>query len=603
MSVNQSNLSSTVLDFVVAVSEESINSTMFQFLSETDFPVLSLCWTSVNNGSLTPINLKDLMAGNASNGGTNGTNPFNVPNWDGTGTPGQDIQNIVDSNFVCGIQLQLGIPSGMNIPGSSNQAYKNTLPYVVTQNTSSTNTAIFNLLFSQFTVVYPQYGKHGISEYVNDSQPEGTSWGLTVNAPLNQITIPPVNAPATVQQALQAAGPGAFSIMQLYFDFVNAVITQLPTQNWPAMITNEITIGMIQTLIQQSEASQGLSTVGYTITSATVPESTFGIGNLEMVFDQYRPVSDSTQMLNTLNYLCTVPGGNLIPSNYSAIDWNWFESASQLGKTDGYVAINRNTLTKWIYQQLIGNVTENCFAAYVNVSCDDFLCGSVTYSWNLTPNQTPTVTYPSSGTQVINISYSNSSYDQCGLDGDMGRMTLSPSYNATITFDENTIVVVQHLVVYLKVQRYQTSADGNVVDKTITDTYTLGINENGKISPSLKSVTTDNSDNPSVNPFLDWFVDINTVISDIATWVQNFAPTNFTDIPVSFINGLVFPGSQTFTFSNPVFSDNQDLVSAIVYNDPVQQNEVYTTEGFSKTSVSRESLQKALKKETDKQEA
>ncbi len=587
MSLNQSNLSSTPLDFVVAVSEESVNSTMFQYMSQNSFPAMSLCWTQVENGPLIPITLAALMAGNASQGGTNGTNPFDVPNWTNGEPMSQDLTNINNSAFACGIQLQIGIPAGMNIPGAPNQPYTNTLPYMVSLNTTNSNTAIFNLLFAQFTVVYPTFGRSGLSAYNNDSQPSGSSWGITVNVPLSQITVSPSSAPSNVQQALSKMGPGAFSIQQLFFDFLNATITDAPTQNWPAIVSNQFTVAMLEQLIQQNEQSQGLASVGYTITAGAVQPSTFNIGNLEMVFEEYEPSTESTQMLNTVNYLCTVPGGNRIPPNYSGISWNWFDTAAQLGTFDGVVAINRNTLAAWIYSQISNNVMQNCFAPYVRVWLSGFIDMTVNWQWNLTPWQTPTVTYPATGSTVLSVNYSSSASDQAGLNGDMGGMKLAPSYSANVSFENNTIIIVQNLTIYLWVSSLSTSAGGNVVDITITDTYTLGVNATGQISASLSSSTSNTSESPSRNGFLNFFTDINDIINSINSWIQNFTATSITDIPVSDFNSFVFPGSQTFTYSNVAFSNNQDMVSCIVYDDPAgaateaKTVKLYSTENFS----------------------
>jgi hypothetical protein len=43
--------------------------------------------------------------------------------------------------------------------------------------------------------------------------------------------------------------------------------------------------------------------------------------------------------------------------------------------------------------------------------------------------------------------------------------------------------------------------------------------------------------------------------------------TSLQDIPTSTVQNFVFPGGATFTFADVSFSDNQDLVSHIVYAD------------------------------------
>jgi hypothetical protein len=567
MPSTNSDLASTPLDFVVAVSQQSVNSTFFEYIAQGNFPVISMCWEQESDGgALTPITLANLMAGNAAQGGTNGTNPFNVPTWQSGSPMSQDLTNIENSNFACGIQMKIGIPPAMNIPGSPNQQYQNTLPYMLTIDSNNTNTANFSLLFAEFTVVYPIFGRKGLDAYANDSQPNGSSWNLSVSVPLSSLTVPPSGAPQNVVNALNNLGSNVFSIQQLFLDFTNAILTNTPSlQSWPAVVTNMFTVEMIQNLITQSEASQALSVVGYSITSGQ-PQSTFAVGNLEMTFQQYNPSTAQNSAYNTLNYLCTVPGGNTIPQNFSGISWNWFDNPGA-DNYDGVVAISRNTLAHWIYTQMQNNnlIGPNCYIPTVRVSMDGL---DVDYSWGVTPGGTPTVTFPPTGAEVLNISFSGSASDDAGLDGDMGAMTLSPSYNATAQFSGNTIVVTQHLVFYTDIRVMQTSAGGNVVDITITDTYTLAVDQQGQLSVSLQSSTSNTSQNPSVNGFLNFFTDLNTLEDDVASWAQNLAQTRFTDMPVSFMNSFVFPGAQTFTFSQTGFSNNQDLVSSIVYNNP-----------------------------------
>ena len=148
-------------------------------------------------------------------------------------------------------------------------------------------------------------------------------------------------------------------------------------------------------------------------------------------------------------------------------------------------------------------------------------------------------------------------------------MTLSPSYTLTATFDGDTIVFEQHLLVYLYARALQTSASGNIVDKTITDTYTLSVTDDGRLTTTASAPkTTDNSQDPSRSGFLNFFTGINDIVNDVKTWVDKFVPTDFTDIPASVAQSFVFPGGQTFAFKSVSFSQDQDLISEITYVAP-----------------------------------
>ena len=148
----------------------------------------------------------------------------------------------------------------------------------------------------------------------------------------------------------------------------------------------------------------------------------------------------------------------------------------------------------------------------------------------------------------------------------MGKMQLSSTFDLSVSFSGNTITIVQHLVVYLWVRSLQTSAGGNVVDRTLTDTYTLAVDSNGQLTATEQSAPlVDNSQNPSTNDFLNFFTDLNDIISDVENWVRGFTSTSLEDMPLSVVQDYVFPGGKTFAYKSVGFSDFGDLASHITY--------------------------------------
>jgi len=51
----------------------------------------------------------------------------------------------------------------------------------------------------------------------------------------------------------------------------------------------------------------------------------------------------------------------------------------------------------------------------------------------------------------------------------------------------------------------------------------------------------------------------------VASWAQTLTSGHLEDVPVSFADKFVFPGTATFTFADAAFSGNFDLVSHITY--------------------------------------
>jgi hypothetical protein len=239
-----------------------------------------------------------------------------------------------------------------------------------------------------------------------------------------------------------------------------------------------------------------------------------------------------------------------------------------LNDHDGTIAINRNTFANYFRNQLAPYVTRNCILPSVRVWLSGTLDSTTNYSWQLSAGQAPTVTTPPTGKTVLRFDYTATSLDDAGLNGDIGALRLTDTYSLTVDFVGNTVVVTQHQVVYMYVRTLQTSGDGNLVDKQIVDTYTIGVDDKGQLVASLNSVPTDHSNSPTVNAALNFFTNFNDISNDVKNSVQAFAGSQLQDMPISTIQNYVFPGGKTFIFKSVGFSDYQDLVSYISYADP-----------------------------------
>ncbi len=247
-----------------------------------------------------------------------------------------------------------------------------------------------------------------------------------------------------------------------------------------------------------------------------------------------------------------------VPTQFS---WNWIDNDTEAQNYHGIIAVNRNTITNYFENELTSFVAKNCYTPSVTVT------EGPTFAWNMSPWQTPTVTKNPTGSTVLSYSYSATSTDGTGANDCIGEMTLTCNMDATVVFSGNTIVITQHLVIYIYAFSWGTSADGNIVDKTITDTYTLTASDDGKMLMKLDTSTKDISQTPSVNGFLNFFTGVNDLINAVKDWLNEFIPTAFEDIPVAWLQTFVFPGGNTFSFKDVNFSDNQDLVTHITYVD------------------------------------
>jgi hypothetical protein len=555
MSANQSNLSDPHYgyDFVVATTQESINGTMKEYLYNSTFPLVQMYWNQDAGGNPVAVSRADLLQQ------TNGTDPLTVPSWTEGDPMTQAIENINNSDFYFAFEAAIGIPSGIT-PAD--------IPDIVTLEPAS-QSVIFNLICAQFTVVTCNFGRHGLTSFFSASQPTDTPWLFTSTVPLKQI-FDNSNLPPVVQAQLNNLGPNAFSVQQLFFDLDNAALESTPTisgldPGTPAYtLLSEVFLGAYFTAMK----ANAQPILNYSIVENTPDNdtSTLTLTKMEMEVSPYEPASTGTNDLNTLNYLCETNGGNLPPP--VPFTWNWVEQSEE-SSFDGVISINRDTFAAYFEDQLTNYITRNCFQAWVRVWLSGFFDQNIHYGWSMTPGQAPTIVTPPTGDVVLTYAYSSSANDDAGAGGDMGAMTLSTSFNASVTFTGNTIVIVQTFLVYVDIRVMQSSESWNPINKTITDTYTLAVDQNGQLSASLVSVPVDNSDpTPSANWFIELFTGLDDLVNDVASWASAFGATAFQDIPVNVAQQFVFPGGNTFAFKDVQFSANQDMVSHIAYVQP-----------------------------------
>ncbi|MFL5805625.1 MAG: hypothetical protein ACJ8CR_28290 [Roseiflexaceae bacterium] len=556
MSTNQSNLSSTGFDYVVAVTQDSINATLEEYLYG-GLPEVILCYVYDNNNNPTPIDYATLVAD------ANNTDPFAVPG----GTPSSDprVQSLNNANFAFAIKAKLGLPPGV-APAS--------LPPIVALKPGQSNVT-YTLMFFEFVATELLFGPRSSVTWFNQSQQPGTPWTFTGAVDLNFQDAAFEQLPVDVQNQLKGLeNEGAtFSIQQLYYDLNSSDLEQgFQFNNLPSNSTLNtfMTADFVNTYWK---ALGGASVLGYGAnqTSAT-PDSTLAVTDLNF-FTPDAVGAEGAPL--TLNYLCATNNDTLPDTTHAGFGWNWIEP-NEVSQYDGVAALNRNTFAKYLNyaslpdgDTLFNYAARNCYLPWVKVTYEGGIELKVKYQWNMTPGQTPTVSYPPTGGIILSYSYNSGTVmDQAGDGGAWGRMNLSSTFNMSVSIQGNQIVIVQHLVIWTYIKYLATDDSGNVVDKQITDTYTIGVDDKGQIVATLaSSVLVDNSKKPSANGFLNFWADVDSLSDSVSEWAQSCIATNLTDVPVSFVQNFVFPGGNTFSFADANFSDNQDLVSHITYAD------------------------------------
>lgn len=563
MSANQSNLATTGFDYVVALTQDSINAALEEYLYTANLPEVVLCYQYDDNNNPVSIDYQTLVK-NANN-----TDPFLVP--DGTAATDPRVQNLSNANFAFAFKARLGLSPGLT-PAD--------LPPIVVLQPGQSNVS-YTLMFAEFVATEIIYGARGRMQWVNQSQPSKTPWTFTTIVNLNLQAADFTSLTAAAQEAIKHIGdPNMFSIQQLYYDLNKAALESVPS--FDKLPSNSQINGFMNTdfistywtaLHKAEKKAQSASEVfgfGAKQLSAT-PPSSIAITDLNF-FTPNNAAGEKAPL--TLNYLCAANNKTLPDTTHAGFGWNWVEPA-EASQYDGVAALNSETFINYLSNALLPDrstlleyVKRNCYKPSVKVK---YKAGKakVEYNFTLTPGQTPTVG-PRQGGVILAYSWSSEeAHDQAGVRGDLASAKLSSRFNLEVAVQGNKMVITQHLIIHFYARKELAKSEGNVVDLQIQDTYTFGVDNEGHIVVSPpQSERTDHSHDPRIDRFENFFLNFNEFLKQKAEWAQGIATASIQDIPAAAVQSFIFPGGNTFSFADVSFSDHQDLVAHITYLAP-----------------------------------
>ncbi|RIW12898.1 hypothetical protein D0X99_17520 [Algoriphagus lacus] len=556
-------------DFVVATTQASINSGLKEYISSVDQPETFLCFLADSKGNPTvELSLDQLLAK------TGGVNPFDIPD----GTPYNDprITTLTQNMFVVGLKIKMGLPS---------QILPKDLPYIVDLGNAANNVR-FNLLCSEFQIIQnsPPSGFGAAGSWNVWTQPADVAWyfSTTVNlvyADLDSELNTPYfnNNPKKKQELinqLKNLGSGAFSLQQLLFDLDNAALQSIPTIQGldPNSDAGLILTKSFMNLYFQTAKAHGEPVISVHAIANNPDNSSLRLTGIEREVGVFvdgagNPIQNLTpeqRNVVTLDYLCAVNNNHL--PGAASFSWNWVDP-SDVSNVSGVISINRNTLANYYKGILLNEVRRSCIKPWTSV--DAHWYGKFDAKVSFAPYQTPqSAVIPESGDEVLIISFASNADANDKSGATYAEFDIHSSYVCTVYFSGNTIKIVQNLKFWVKIQFDLTPASGNVVDKTITDVYTLSVGQNGRLQTNLSSSSEDNSQNIDLDWFTSLFVNLNDMIHSVKALADKVSSTSFSDIPASDIQNFVFPGANVFAYKDVAFSDNQDLLTAITYATP-----------------------------------
>jgi len=560
MSASQSFLCAPAYgyDVVVAATQRSINATMKRFLLKVGQSETVICYVVDKHGAPQQIDYEELK--NAADK----ADPFKIPHGADPGA-NADLAKLIKVRFLFAIKAKIGVP-----PGYPHDA----IPDIVTLGTDA-NVVTFRLMCSEFQIVEFTPGSiYRDASFMNQSQPLGDAWMFTSTVALRYIPYEPKYGalPQDVQASTQGVSATDFSVQTLLLDLETASLDSIPKisgldpkSNLCAALQNDF----VDTYFADMKKA-GYPLLAVTVRHNDLPPSSMPISNVEfevapLVGGNGRPLPDPKPEqigATTLNYLCMTAGHDPRPAN--AFNWNWLEPAD-ISSFHGAISINRDRFADYLDATLQQLVSRCCYTPLVRLDTDGL---KITYNVGLSNTPAPAPTRPAAGSTLLQYRQSATAFDQAGVNGALGQLRLSPSYSMDVSASGNVITFTQRLVVYCVVRSLATEIESNIVDRTLVDTYTLGVDGAGQLVTSLSSTSRDDSQRLHVDNFVDFWTDINQLEDGICNAVQGWTSPALSDIPLALMRGFVFPGGNTFAFKDAAFSDNQDLVAHITYLEP-----------------------------------
>ncbi|PSS14759.1 hypothetical protein M430DRAFT_141905 [Amorphotheca resinae ATCC 22711] len=601
MAPSQSNLSDPkyLYDFVVSTTQESINAGLVQYLHNTKGkqPLTYLCFLADNTGAPTiQKSLDEILQMSG------GLNPFDIP--DGTDYRDPRINKLTEVRFVCGIQMQSGIPPGcvVNVPKKGPQVQ---LPEPIVTLGNTSDNVLFNMYCSSITVIKnnPPGGWNSAGSWQWFSQPSGKPWYIKTRTNLLSSALDKsLDTPYfqshpeerdALRQKLNNISGSAFSLQQLVVNLDSAVAQTAPSFVGVTDRTAEFLLTQSFINIWSSTAkAKGLPLIGVTAVAQQPDGSPLRLTGLERwvspVVDplsglQITDPSPLQSSATTLNYLCATDSHPL--PGAASFNWNWIEP-QDVAQSSGVIAIKRSTIGAFLAKEILPKARESCIKPWTGVKALDIV-GGVRYSWSFASGQEPTVNIKDSGPLVATIDYSHTSNAWDKMAATYGELNMTSTYSCSIFFGKhdttvsppvdlggNIFTIVQSLKISVYLQWSATGRSANVLDKTLSDEYVISVdNSGGLISSASKSSSTDKSSDGDVGWLVNAFTNVGDMLADIRHRSGSFLNAQISTIPFNQIRNFVFPGAKVFSYKTAAFSKHHDLVSLITYINPTVSRE------------------------------
>jgi len=436
----------------------------------------------------------------------------------------------------------------------------------------------FNMYCSQFIILELSPGRAGPVWNVYQ-QPSGTAWYLQsevsiIGQQLANLDTTYFNKNPEQKNAIQAQldkmSGEAFSLQQLLYDLENAKMQTLSLEGVPTGgHAYDVMSRFFIELYAQLCKDNGQPLINVNVTTEDADLSQMSVTSAELQVTQPKdgngdPISGSAA--TTLDYLC-MTNQRPLPPTLPTFEWTWVHPA-EISEKSGIMSISRSSFATYLGEQLKGVVGSAC--ATISISNSDPTGDSwwENFDFTIQTGQAVNVTVSSTaGPQVLSLQ--QSSYQEYDFQDFADRSIttqLTNTYTCAVSFVGSTVTIIQRLLLTLYVEVVDEGNTCKPYDTTLTDVYTLSVDQSGDLQAAKTSSNTqDNADvlNPDENP------QISGCGASVAQAVQGaMSVVSLTDIPIVSIQSFIFPGANVFTYKDVGFSNFQDLVCSITYVAP-----------------------------------
>ncbi|MBN8837105.1 MAG: hypothetical protein J0I09_07595 [Sphingobacteriia bacterium] len=579
MSAKKSNLSSEKYgyDMVVSVTQDSLNDTLKNYLSDYNGQELIQVFELDDNDNIQSISYTDFLTS------IDNTDIFNIP--DKADKANSDVKKVKEKRpeFCFAFKATMGIPENIDPLLAPD--------IIVLSNDKSS--VQYQLYFKEFTVVKMTRG----GKWSKFSQEDAKPWifSFIINLDLREDNTDNTfsSLPKHVRDKVKNLNPDTmFSVQQLYLNLNTAGLSEKTPKIDnidPASsvdLYNALTKIFLGTYFQTLK-KKGDIVLGYGIKPSKFnpqqrkPSITPTDFNFEICpyLDHSGNPMPSNKGLYTLNYLVMTENRRLHPPVQFA--WNWID-VSERKNSHGVMSIRREVFANFLKKVLSPALNKISLKPWCKVE-SRFALKNILYKYNFevdnNPQQYAYITDSTDKTKILSFSYNPPrAYDEAGLEiGLHGNLGIKSAVQSDVYLIDNIIKIVSTVKVNIHVNCGGAVADGDYVKLRTENKYQISVSDKGDLVVTL--IDTDKSfkdESDAVDAGFFSKIASFGQITDLAQNVKNHFMkmkdfmTGFSGDIERILNNTnvwVFPGNKTFVFKNVLFSEHQDLISHITYSD------------------------------------